>query len=140
MTTMALVASDLEGTLTTGETWRGVGRYLREAGGWRMALRYRAFFAAHAPAVLLARRGVIDEQALRLRWMRDLAGLLRGYSADDLAHIAEWVVEREFWPARQPSLWRTGRRGGGWSSSRVPTSRCWTPSRGGSTPRRSARR
>ena len=104
MTTMALVASDLEGTLTTGETWRGVGRYLREAGGWRRALRYRAFFAAHAPAVLLARRGVIDEQALRLRWMRDLAGLLRGYSADDLAHIAEWVVERELWPARHAAV------------------------------------
>lgn len=26
------VASDLEGTLTAGETWRGVGRYLKRNG------------------------------------------------------------------------------------------------------------
>jgi phosphoserine phosphatase len=104
MTTLALVASDLEGTLTTGETWRGLGRYLREAGGWRLATRYRAFFVAHAPAVLLARRGMLDEQAMRLRWMRDLAGLLRGFTVADLARSAEWVVERELWPARREAM------------------------------------
>ncbi len=104
MTTVGLVASDLEGTLTAGETWRGVGRYLREAGGWWAAMRYRAFFAIHAPAVLLARRGLLDEQAMRLRWMRDLAAVLRGYTADDLARIGEWVVERELWPARHTAV------------------------------------
>lgn len=100
----ALVASDLEGTLTTGETWRGVGRYLREECGRGTALRYRAFFARRVPGVLLTRRGARDEQAMRLRWMRDLARFFRGYGEAELARMAEWVVERELWPKRRETV------------------------------------
>jgi phosphoserine phosphatase len=102
--TTGLVASDLEGTLTTGETWRGVGRYLcAERGPWTAA-RYRAFFAANTPGALLARRGVIDEQAMRLRWMRDLARFFRGFDTADLGRMAEWVVEHELWPKRREAV------------------------------------
>lgn len=101
---MVIVASDLEGTLTTGETWRGVGRYLRRERGRRMALRYWAFFASRTPGVLLARRGFGDEQALRLRWMRDLARFFRDDDAAALARLAEWVVERELWPQRRAAV------------------------------------
>ena len=104
VTATGLVASDLEGTLTTGETWRGVGRYLRaERGPWTAA-RYRAFFAANTPGALLARRGVIDEQAMRLRWMRDLARFFRGFDTAELGHMAEWVVEHELWPKRREAV------------------------------------
>ena len=104
MTGAALVASDLEGTLTTGETWRGVGRYLREERDRWTAARYWAFFATRTPGALLARRGVIDEQGMRLRWMRDLAGFFRGFGADELGRMAEWVVERELWPQRREAV------------------------------------
>ncbi|MFN8514926.1 MAG: HAD family hydrolase [Chloroflexia bacterium] len=96
-----LVASDLEGTLTTGETWRGVGRYLREERGPWAGMRYRAFFAMNTPGILLARRGLFDEQGMRIRWMRDLSRFFRGFDAAELGRMAEWVVERELWPKRR---------------------------------------
>ena len=99
-----IVASDLEGTLTTGETWRGVARYLRRERDRRTAVRYWAFFAARTPGIVLARRGLGDEQALRLRWMRDLARFFRGDDAATLARLAEWVVERELWPQRREGV------------------------------------
>lgn len=99
--TSAIIAADLEGTLTTGETWKGVGRYLAAHG---RALAYRAFLAAHLPDVLLARTGLRDETTARRRWMTDLAQRLRGLTDGDLAEMAEWIVERELWPKRRAGV------------------------------------
>ena len=104
MATLAMVASDLEGTLTTGETWRGVGRYFREECDRRMATRYRAFFASHAPGMLLAKGRIFDEQEMRRRWMTDLVRLFRGFGAAELGRMAEWVVEHELWPQRREGV------------------------------------
>jgi phosphoserine phosphatase len=96
-----VVATDLEGTLTTGATWRATGRWL-EATGRRGA--YRRFLVPRLPLVPLARSGLIDAQAFRERWMRDLTRLLAGMDDGALADFAGWVVERELWPARRPSV------------------------------------
>ncbi len=45
-----IVAADVDGTLTSGETWRAVGRYLAEHG---RARAYRAFFLTPLPGALL---------------------------------------------------------------------------------------
>ena len=107
-----VIASDLEGTLTTGATWRGTGRWL-EATGRRGA--YRLFLVPRLPQVPLARRGLIDAQAFRERWVRDLTRLLAGMDAQDLRDYATWVVDHELWPGRRAEVLEeleTERRGG----------------------------
>ncbi len=93
-----IIASDLEGTLTTGATWVGVGEYLKAHGH---AARYRLFFAAHLPGAVLARSHIINQQWYKERWLVDLAWLLRGFTPGGLDHMAEWVVEHEMWPRRR---------------------------------------
>ncbi len=98
---MSIVAADVEGTLTTGETWRGVGRYLSEHG---RGLAYRVFFLTHMPALVLAVARVLPRQSFRDRWMIDLARFFRGATEPELHAMAEWVVERELWPLRRAPL------------------------------------
>ncbi len=92
-----VVATDLEGTCTAGETWRGVGRWLAAHG---RGGRYRRFLVPRVAAIPLVRLGLIERQAFRNRWIRDLVRLLDGLSAAELAALAEEVVETELWPKR----------------------------------------
>jgi len=95
------VAADLEGTCTRGETWRGVGRWL--AGHGRRG-RYRRFLAPRLAALPLVRLGLISRQGFRDRWIRDLARLLDGLTAEELEGVATWVVEEELWPKRRVAV------------------------------------
>ncbi len=72
---MPVVASDLEGTLTVGASWKGIGRYLKTHG---FARTYNAFVALHLPLVLLVKARLIPEQWMRDTWMRNLLRLLKG--------------------------------------------------------------
>ena len=96
-----VIATDLEGTLTAGSTWRGVGRYLSEHGHRG---RYRRFLYLRLPQVFLARRGLIDMQAFRERWMRDLTRLLRGMRRDEIEAMSDWVMDHELWPDRRDEV------------------------------------
>ncbi len=96
-----VVASDVEGTLTDGETWRGLGRWLAANG--RRA-EYRRFLVPRLLAVPLARFGLYDRQRFRDRWIRDLVGHLAGLDATEIAAIAAWIVEEELWPARRDPM------------------------------------
>ncbi len=89
---------DLEGTLTAGETWKGLARYLRAHG--RRA-EYDRFFALHLPGALLAKAGLLPRRWYQNVWMRNLAGLLRGLDEAALREVAEGVVEEELWPKRK---------------------------------------
>jgi phosphoserine phosphatase len=93
-----IIACDLEGTLTSGESWKGVGRYLQQ-GQQRWA--YRAFFVARLPKALAAKAGVSDSQAFRDRWMTDLSQFFHGQPTTKLREAAEWVVAEELWPKRR---------------------------------------
>jgi len=93
-----VVAADLEGTITDGETWRGVGRWLA-ANGQRRA--YRRFLAPRLAAMPLVRLGIVPRQAFRDRWIRDLIALLGGRTAREIDDIAAWVVDEELWPGRR---------------------------------------
>ncbi len=96
-----IIATDLEGTLTTGETWRGIGKYLAQHG---RAMTYRTFFLTHLPGALLSKLGLISKQRFRDRWIADLPRLLRGYTVAQWNDVAEWVVEHELWPQRRVTL------------------------------------
>jgi HAD superfamily phosphoserine phosphatase-like hydrolase len=97
-----MIASDVEGTLTAGETWKGLGRYLVEVIGRRVS--YRMFLLTHVPVAYLAKYGLIDRQRFKDRWIVDLARFLRGLSLVELRQMARWVVERELWPRRRDDL------------------------------------
>ena len=92
--------SDMDGTLTTAETWRGVLAWITMH---RPSGAARRFVAIRIPLVLLAKLGVLNKESFRARWLRDLASLLRGVSAAELKAMGEWVVERYLWPARRLS-------------------------------------
>lgn len=96
-----VVATDLEGTITDGALWRGLGRYLSAHGpSWA----YRAFFVARMPAWLLVKLSLFSDERFRERWLVDAPRLLQGLDIDRLRGVAEWIVEHEFWPKRRPRL------------------------------------
>lgn len=95
------VATDLEGTLTTGETWRALAAWLRANG---RGGSFRRFYAARFPAALAARLGARDAAAFRRAWMRDLLALFAGRSEAEFALVARWVVEEALWPARREAV------------------------------------
>lgn len=84
------VATDLEGTLSAGEAWRGVGAYLKAHG---RARDHQLFFAAHIIPAVLARGGILDKQNFRSQWLQDQAKLLRGYTRAELDTLSDWIVE-----------------------------------------------
>ena len=94
----AVIVSDMDGTLTTAETWRGVLAWTLQH---RPSAAARRFVGIRLPLVLLAKLGVISKERFRARWLSDQATLLRGASADELAAMGEWVVEHHLWPARR---------------------------------------
>lgn len=99
-----IVAADLEGTLTTGETWKGIGRYLSESGRSGQRIAYRLFFLTHLPGALLVKAHVLPKPWYRERWMVDLARLFKGWDEAALRRMAEWVVEHELWAQRRPAV------------------------------------
>lgn len=97
---MGAVASDLEGTLTTGETWRVLGEFLKTHG---RAAQYRRFFYTHLPGVVLVRVGLINGQRFRERWFEGLTALLRGFSRRQVDELMRMLVD-ELWRARRVTV------------------------------------
>ncbi len=95
-----IVASDLEGTLTTGETWKGIAKYLERNGKSRA---YRNFFNARFPGALLARAG-FNKRNFQNRWIADLIQFFKGVSYGEFLVAAEWVVENELWNKRRRNV------------------------------------
>ncbi len=96
-----VIVSDLEGTLTAGESWKGVARYLKTHG---RAAQYRWFFLKHLPEALLAKGRLIDVQRFKDRWQVDMSRLFSGFTVDELSRMGEWVVEHELWPQRRRAV------------------------------------
>lgn len=93
-----IIVSDMDGTLSTAETWRGVLAWVT---AHHPSPAARRFVAIRLPLVLMSKLGVYDKEAFRGRWLRDEATLLRGVDADRLEAMGEWVVEHHLWPARR---------------------------------------
>jgi phosphoserine phosphatase len=96
--TRPIVVSDMDGTLTTAETWRGVHQWIRANYPSAAASR---FITVRLPIVFLARSGLMNKERFRARWLEDQTKLLRGLPAEQLAVMGEWVVEHLLWPARR---------------------------------------
>lgn len=97
-----IIVSDMDGTLSTAETWRGVLAWVLEH---HPSAAARRFVGIRLPLVVLAKTGLYDKEALRARWIRDQATLLRGMTEAELEAMGAWVAEEHLWPARrQPAL------------------------------------
>jgi HAD superfamily phosphoserine phosphatase-like hydrolase len=93
-----IVASDLEGTLSSGETWKAMAAYLERDG--RSPAKRRFFNALIVPAIM-ARVGLSDKRAFQLRCISTLPQLFAGLTEFEFTGVAEWVVEHHLWPQRK---------------------------------------
>ena len=95
---MPFIVSDMDGTLASVETWRGVHAWIKANHPSPAA---RRFVLAQLPFIALARAGLYDGEAFRAHWLRNHARLLGGVPVEGLAAMAEWVVDHHLWPGRR---------------------------------------
>lgn len=98
---MGVIASDVEGTLTTGATWRGLRAYLFDNG--RRGTYYR-FFVRQLPGLLLARLGWRDERRFKNDFITDMLTLFREMDEATFQRVSEYVVDTELWPQRRADV------------------------------------
>lgn len=96
-----IVASDLDGTLTTAEFWQGILDWLAEN---RPSSNARNFVRNRLRFLLFARLGLIEKETLREMWLRDIAMLLKGLPVDRLGPLSDTVVEQCLWPGRRSDV------------------------------------
>ncbi len=98
---MDVVISDVEGTLTTGSSWRALQRYFKtHYNAWV----YNRFFMGWLPRYLLVKLGVVSRREAMLLWMQKEVRLFLGFRRDEFAEMANWVVEHEMWPKRRKAV------------------------------------
>jgi phosphoserine phosphatase len=93
-----IVASDLEGTMTAGQAWRGMRDYLSAHG---RGAAYKRFWRQQLPGYLLMKVGLRPMQPYKEQWITGMLRLFAGFSEAEFAEMAEWVVAREMWPQRR---------------------------------------
>lgn len=97
-----VVACDMEGTLSSGVTWKGMRDYLILSG---RGDAYNRFFRSRMIQLPLFRLGLINRQAFKESWLNGLLSLFAGMPEDEFAEASRWVVENELWAnRRQPVI------------------------------------
>jgi phosphoserine phosphatase len=92
---MNVIVTDLEGTLTTGSSWRGFRSYYKQH---YSVLSYNLFFARFLIHFPLMKFGLINRHKTMTAWLRAEIGLMRGMPTTEVNAMAEWVVFNELWP------------------------------------------
>ena len=82
---------DIDGTLTSERTWKGIMDYFTH-NHLRRGM-HLAFLGAHYPLYYLRRFGLISESAFRSPWAAHLAWYVRGYTPQEAEAIWDWVVK-----------------------------------------------
>jgi len=98
---VTILVSDIEGTLTTGSSWRAIQRYYKDNfNPWV----YHLFFTRWIPRYLLVKMGLFSRRAAMVGWMQEEIKLFRGFSPEAFEEMAEWVVSTEMWPKRRGKI------------------------------------
>ena len=92
---MDIIVTDLEGTLTTGSSWRGFRSYFKLH---YSALAYNLFFARFLPRFPLMKLGLLNRQKTMTTWMKAEIALMRDMPIGAVNAMAESVVYQEMWP------------------------------------------
>lgn len=95
-----VIASDLEGTLTTAETWRALGEFVKANG---RAAEYKRFFYSRVPSVLMARADLINAQRFRESWFASMTRFLRGFGRDKIDELMTMIANTS-WAARRTDV------------------------------------
>lgn len=99
---MNVIVTDLEGTLTTGSSWRGFRSYFPQH---YSVLSYNLFFTRFLLRFPLMKMGLLNRQKTMTAWLKAEIRLMRGLPASAVNAMAEWVVFNEMWPkCRQDML------------------------------------
>jgi HAD superfamily phosphoserine phosphatase-like hydrolase len=98
---MAVILSDIEGTLTTGSSWRALRTYYKANFS---PVRYNIFFTRWIPRYMLVKLGFMSRRRAMFDWMSDEVRLFRGMSPAEFDRMAAWVVEHEMWFKRREVL------------------------------------
>ena len=77
---MDVIVTDLEGTLTSGSSWRGFRSYFKEH---YSPLAYNLFFIRFLPRFPLMKLGLLDRRKTMTAWLQAEIGLMRGLPASD---------------------------------------------------------
>lgn len=98
---MTVIVSDIEGTLTTGSSWRALRTYFKaNQNPWV----YRLFFLRWVPRYMLVKMGLMSRRTAMVDWMLDEIRLFQGISPAKFDQMAEWIVENVMWPKRRKEL------------------------------------
>lgn len=95
------IVSDLEGTLTTGSTWRAMRAYLKL---YREGKGLSRFVLKWMPRFLLVKLGLFSHYRARVEWMDDEIAMLTNPAPEELDRLGEWIVENVMWPNRRPEI------------------------------------
>ncbi len=100
MTTAAIF--DLNGTLCTNPTWKGLGRYVKlHRHNRRM---HYAFMATHMPLYFLHRLKLVDKEWAQAVWADHTAWILRGMNLEQGQHIFNWIADEHLLPSSKPDI------------------------------------
>jgi HAD superfamily hydrolase (TIGR01490 family) len=88
---------DVDGTLTSGHTYRGFLEYFRAKGLRRGT--HMVYMGYHLPLYFLRRLGLISESRFRGAWSADMAWFVRGYTIEAARTVWDYSVEYldKFW-------------------------------------------
>jgi HAD superfamily phosphoserine phosphatase-like hydrolase len=97
-----IVASDLEGTITAAETWRGMRDFLQANGRSR---QFRRFFVGQLPRLIGYRLGLLrDVPAFKEQWVLGILNLYAGMDRSQIEAMADFVAEAVLWPSRREAV------------------------------------
>jgi phosphoserine phosphatase len=98
---MNYILSDIEGTLTTGSSWKAIRTYYKSNIN---PVKYNRFFLRWIPRYLLVTLGLASRRQAMFDWMADEVRLFQGMALERFREMADWVVEVEMWPKRRREI------------------------------------
>lgn len=96
-----IIAADVDGTITTGEMGRGVGRYLATQGRNN---DFRRFYGAQLPRYIASKIGLMNPRQFKIQWAMKMPQLFAGMSIQEIEQLFAYVVENELWPHRRHNV------------------------------------
>ena len=99
---------DLDGTLYTGHIWKAIVQHHRVH---RKKLAFLlAFLITHLGPWPLVKRGLLDKEKYFIRWGKNLAGTVGGFSRQEAHEAFQWIWEHDVAHSLYPEAMSTLRR------------------------------
>jgi HAD superfamily hydrolase (TIGR01490 family) len=96
---------DIDGTLTSERTWKGIMDYFQQRGLRRST--HLAFLGVHYPLYFMRRMKLISESAFRGPWAAHLVWYVRGYTPRQADEVWDWSITQflsRYWRADTRTL------------------------------------